>query len=292
MARHCCTPHGDDLTGCLGEWARGTAAERDASGPTQPRTPRFVAFGTGLLEASSSATGRPMMRLRATALTFGTAMVLACGTTSSAGDVDGGTNERGANDGAVAPSLDGGTADAAVNPAEDAGGRVANFDFGGVCTASWLSHDLAKPIRFAVELNRGTLPNNSPSVTLRFTPLRAMADRIESKQTVGSTLDVPPESIGGYDFFDAVLAAPNDALVLPASATPDGKIAELSGVSVYGYVPTASFECGWITGTLTKPTNQPKAQLRCLFYRANAPLPAPTQEDFAASSCAKGTYVW
>jgi hypothetical protein len=232
------------------------------------------------------------MRLLA-ALVFGTTMVLACGTTSSGGDgVDGATNDAGTNDSSVPPSVDGSTADGPVNSPEDAGGRVANFDFGGVCTASWLSYDLAKPIRFAVELNRGALPNNSPSVTLWFTPLRATADRVESKQTVGSTLNVPPESVGGYDFFDAVLDAPNDTLGLPAVAMPDGQTTELSGVSIYGYVPATSFECGWITGTLTKPTKQPKAQLRCLFYRANAPFPAPTQEDFAASSCAKGTYVW
>lgn len=103
---------------------------------------------------------------------------------------------------------------------------------------------------------------------------------------------MPPESVGGYDFFDAALNAPNDTFVLPSSATPDGQIAELSDVAVFGYVPNNSFECGWIAGALTKPESQPKAQLRCLFYRADAPLPVPTQEAFASSSCARGTYVW
>lgn len=240
-----------------------------------------------------------MNRLAWTVLLSGACLLVACGSSSSEPvAADGGDRN-------VSPSVDAGAADSgARGPTEagtDAGGRVANFDFGAVCTASWLAHDLARPIRFAVELKRGTLPNNTPSVTIWFTPLRATAQVVESKATVGSTLLVPEEFVGGYDFFDAALDSPNDQLVVPAEATAGGESVELSGAAVYGYVPPSGISCGWIAGALTKPTQDAKAQLRCLFYpsggsaRPNAwgsHPPAPTAEDFQASACANSTFQW
>jgi hypothetical protein len=174
---------------------------------------------------------------------------------------------------------------------EDAGGRVADFNYGAICTASWLSHDVTKPIRFAIELSRGLLPNRSASVSIWFTPLRATAQIVASNQTVGSTLTMPAEGVGD-DYFDAPnLKVPNDTWVLPPSAMPNGKLVELLQVGVFGYVPDSDKKqiCVWIEGALEKPKNQPETMLRCLLYNSDVPLTNPKQQDFEFSTCAKGS---
>lgn len=204
----------------------------------------------------------------------------ACGSSSSSVSPEGG----------VEPSVDGGSADAASDggPALDSGGRVADFNYSAVCVESWNAYDLAKSVRFAAELTRGTHPNKEAFLTLKLTPLRATAATLESKETVGPTFVVLEASIGGYDHVQSNSFGGDDRLQVPGEASDDHRPIDMTDTAFNGYVSATNF-CGWISGVLAAPVQPGRPVLRCLFYDKASSLGAPTADDFRIAACSNGS---